>query len=129
MATYHDPRNVSLGGAPLSGVLEIRYGTESEPVAAGGDGQTHASVVVGGHAVCRGEIAFRDPVQARAAAGRSGVLTATLKGLAGAADKTLTVRGVRVVGDQAAVRRAAATAAAVRFVAASGDGTDPVSVA
>jgi hypothetical protein len=128
MATYHDPQNVTLGGTGLSGVSEIHYGVEAEPLVAAGDGQTHASVIARGGAVCRGEIAFGDPVQARAAVGRSGTLTARLKGIAGAADKTLTIRGVRIMAEHARVPRAAAAGGTVRFVAAADDGTDPVSL-
>ncbi|MCY2930402.1 MAG: hypothetical protein NTV86_13060 [Planctomycetota bacterium] len=129
MATYHDPRDVTLGGTALAGVLEIRYGVTAEPVTAGGDGQTHASVVVRGPGVCRGELVFRDPVGAQTAAGRGGTLTARLQGLAGAADRTLTIRGVRVLSEEGHVSRTRQGGCLVRFAAARDDGTDPVSVA
>ena len=129
MATVHDPQDVTLGGASLSGVLEIRYGLAAEPVTAAGDGQTHASVIVRGPGVCRGELVFRDPAQAQTAAGAGGTLTAKFKGLALAADKTLTIYGVRVLAEEGHVSRTHQAACLVRFAAARGDGTDPVTLA
>ncbi len=129
MATYHDPQDVTLGGTALAGVLEIRYGVTAEPVTASGDGQTHASVVVRGPGVCRGELVFRDPVQAQTAAGRGGTLTAKLKGLGSAADKTLTIYGVRVLTEEAHVTRTRQAGCLLRFAAARDDGADPAIVA
>lgn len=129
MATYHEPRDVTLGGTALAGVLEMRYGVTGDPVTAAGDAQTHASVVVRGPGVCRGELVFRDPVGAQTAAGRSGTLTARLQGLAGAADKTLTIHGVRVLSEQGNVPRTGQGGCVVGFAAARDDGTDPVSLA
>ncbi|MCY2925979.1 MAG: hypothetical protein NT031_11175 [Planctomycetota bacterium] len=103
MATVHDPQDVTLGGASLSGVLEIRYGLTVEP--------------------------FRDPAQAQTAAGAGGTLTARLKGLALATDKTLTIYGVRVLAEEGHVSRTHQAACLVRFAAARGDGTDPVTLA
>ena len=124
MPSVHNPQNVSIGAADLSDVLSIEWREiRREIVSPPGDDEIYHRTVGYGSAHVRGRLVFSDPAEAAAAAGRFGTLSATLKGVGGGSDLTLTITNVRTGGsDNLAGHNRGATCEAP-FLAASSDGT------
>ena len=124
MPSVHNPQNVSIGAVELSDVLSIEWHERrDEIVSPPGDDEIYHRTVGYGSAVLHGRLIFSDPAQAAAAAGQFGTLSATLKGIGGGSDRTLTITGVQTGGaDNLAGHNRAATCQ-VPFLGTSSDGT------
>jgi len=124
MPSVHNPQNVSIAAVELSDVLSIEWHERrGEIVSPPGDEEIYHRTVGYGSAVAGGRLTFADPAQAAAAAGQFGTLTATLKGIGGGSDRTLTITNARTGGaDNLAGHNRAATCS-IPFLAASSDGT------
>jgi len=131
MGSVHNPQDVAIGAVQLSGVLEIRWRQRRrEIISPPGDGLTHHSGVEYGAVTADGRLIFADPIQASSASGLFGTLTATLKGVGGGADRTLTITGVRTGESDNTVAHNRAAECAVRFLASGDDGiSSPVTLA
>ncbi len=116
---YHNPTNVSIGGAPITGVVAIVVAQSYAELHAVADGDTHESVARYTTARTSGAIRLVDPAQAAAAAGATGELSFTWTDAQGAADKTVTLAGCSLGGWEATVARDAVSAATVPFIAES----------
>ena len=124
MPSVHNPQNVSIGTTELSDVLSIEwYERREEIVSPPGDDEIYHRTVGYGSAVAGGRLVFADPLQAAAAAGRLGTLSATLKGVGGGSDRTLTVTNTRTGGPGNLAGHNRAATCHVPFLAASSDGT------
>jgi hypothetical protein len=130
MGSVHNPQNVTIGAVELSGVLVVQWRQQRrEIISPPGDGETYHSSVGYGSAIAGGELVFADPAQAAAAAGLFGTLTASLQGVAGGADRTLTIANIRTGGSENITGHNRAAKCVVRFLAASSDGnTTPVTL-
>lgn len=124
MPSLHNPRNVSIGQTDLTDVLAIDWSEQRrEIVGPPADGDVYHRIVEYGPAAVRGRIVFRSPAQAAAAAGKSGTLSATMAGLGGGPDQTLTITGLTTSGAANRVSHGRAASCEVSFLAASSDGT------
>lgn len=130
MPSIHNPHNVSIGATNLTDVVTLEWSEHrSQIIGPLADGETCHTIAEYGPAVVRGRILFRNPLQAQAAAGKEGTLSATLKALGGGGDQTLTITGVKAGGAANVATHGKAAECQVEFVAASSDGTtSPVSV-
>ncbi|MDP6546115.1 MAG: hypothetical protein QGH60_19215 [Phycisphaerae bacterium] len=130
MPSVHNPQNVSIGATELSDVLSIEwYERRDEIVSPPGDDEIYHRRVGYGSAVLHGRLTFTDPAQAAAAAGCFGTLSATLKGVGGGPDRTLTITNARTGGSDNLTGHNRAATCGVPFLAASGDGaTGPVTL-
>jgi len=123
MPSVHNPQNVSIGATELSDVLSIEWHEHRrEIVSPPGDDEIYHRRVGYGSAVAGGRLIFSDPARAAAAAGRFGTLIATLEGVGGGSDRTLTITSVRTGGSNNLVGHNRAAVCSVEFLAASSDG-------
>jgi hypothetical protein len=130
MPSVHNPQNVSIGSTDLSDVVSIEWNERrQEIVSPPGDDEIYQRRVGYANASLRGRLSFTDPVQAAGAAGRFGTLTATLKGVGGRSDQTLTITSVQSGGASNLVGHNRAASCHVPFLAVSSDGiTGPVTL-
>ncbi len=130
MPSVHNPNNVSIGGTSLTDVLAIEWQEQREQIVGPlADGETYHTIAEHGSAVIGGRILLRNPSQAAIAANKTGTLAATLAGIGGGADQTLSMTGVSTGGATNLVRHGRSAACEVPFVAASSNGTtSPVSL-
>jgi hypothetical protein len=118
-SVFHNPKNVSIGGVPLTGVVAIVVSQSYAELHAAADGDAHESVARYTTGRTGGAIRLVDPVQAAAAAGAAGTLSFTWTDARGVADRTVTIEGCSLGGYEAAVSRDAVSAATVPFIAES----------
>ena len=124
MPSVHNPQEVSIGAVELSDVLSIEWrDRRREIVSPPGDDEIHHRRVEYGSGVLCGRLTFSDPVQAAAAEGLFGTLTATLEGVGGGPDRTLTITNARTGGAGNIAGHNRAAVCDVPFLAASSDGT------
>ncbi len=124
MPSVHNPQNVSIAATELSDVLSIEWHERREEIVSPpGDDEIYHRTVGYGSAHLRGRLTFADPTQAAAAAGRFGTLSATLKGVGGGSDRTLTITNTRTGGSGNLAGHNRAATCHVSFLAASSDGT------
>ena len=130
MGSVHNPQNVSIGAVELSDVLSIEWReNRQEIVSPPGDDEIQHRRVGYGSSFIRGRLVFSDPAQAAAAAGRFGTLVATLKGVGGGPDRTLTITNAQTGGSDNLAGHNRAATCGVPFLAASSDGlTGPVTL-
>ena len=122
MGSVHNPTEVTIGAVQLSGVLVIEWGEHRrETISPPGDGEIYHPAVGYAPAVAGGKLVFADPPQADAASGLFGTLTATLEGVGGGADRTLTITNVRTGGAENIAGHNRAAKCGVDFLAASSD--------
>lgn len=131
MPSVHNPQNVTVGAIALSDVLTLEWNEHRRRIVSPpGDDETYHSTVGYGPAAVRGRLGFSDPAQAAGASGKFGTLTATLKGVGGGPDQTLTITGVQTGGAENLAGHNRAAACGVSFLASSSDGlTSPVTLA
>ncbi len=130
MGSVHNPQNVTIGAVELSGVLAVGWRQQrKEIISPPGDGETYHSSVGYGSTIAGGELVFADPAQAAAATGLFGTLTASLEGVAGGANRTLTIANIRTGGSENLAAHNRAAKCVVRFLAASSDeSTAPITL-
>jgi hypothetical protein len=130
MGSVHNPQEVSIGAAELSDVLSIEWRmSRPEIVSPPGDGEMFACHAGYRSVPLRGKLVFADPAQAAAAAGLFGTLIATLKGVGGGPDRTLTITNAKTGGSENLVGHNRAATSSVEFLAVSSDGaTSPVTL-
>ena len=127
---YHNPKTVTLGATPITGVVSISVQQQFAELHAAADNDVHESVAVQTTGRTTGSISLLDPVQAQAIAGTSGTLSFVWSSAAGASgDKTVTITGCCMAGWDGQVGRDMASRATLRFVAAKTDGSNPVAIA
>lgn len=130
MGSVHNPQEVSIGAVELSDVLSIEWREHRrELVSPPADDEIYHRILGYGSASVRGKLMFSDPAQASAAAGLFGTLTATLKGVGGGPDRTLTITNARTGGSDNLAGHNRTATCSVPFLAASSDGvTGPVTL-
>jgi len=116
---YHNPKSVTIGATPITGVSSITAGQTFSEIHAAADDDTHESVARHTTARTRGAIALVDPTQAEAAAGLTGSLSFVWTDVKGGSDKTVTIANCSLGDWEAQVGRDAASAATVSFIAES----------
>jgi hypothetical protein len=126
---YHNPKTVTIGSTSITGVQSITISQPRTEVHSAGDADAYESVAVYSTARTTGAIVLADPLQADSVAGSSGTLSFVWTDVRGTTDKTVTVSGCQLGGWSSEVARNDASVAVVPFIAASEDGTDPVSIA
>ena len=126
---YHNPKNVTLGATPITGVVAVALAQQHGELHAAADNDVHESVAVHTTGQTNGAIVLLDPVQAQAIAGTTGTLSFVWSNAAGSGDKTVTITGCSIAGWEGQVGRDGASRATLRFIAAKTDGSNPVGIA
>ena len=126
---YHNPTSVTIGSTSVTGVQSITISQPRSEIHSAGDADTHESVAVYSTVRTTGTIILADPFQADSIAGSSGTLSFTWTDVRGSTNKVVTVSDCQLGGWSSEVARNDASVAVVPFIAASEDGTDPVSIA
>ncbi len=116
-SVYHNPTNVAIGGASITGVVSISVSQTYDEIHAAADDDTHESVARYTTGRTSGTVALLDPVQAQAASGGTGALVFTWTDASGAANKTVTINNCSIGGWDGVVRRDAASTATLSFIA------------
>ena len=116
---YHNPKSVTIGSTPITGVVSIAAGQSFAEIHAAADDDTHESVARHTTGRTRGVIALVDPTQAEAAAGTTGTLSFVWSDVKGGSDKTVTIQNCSLGDWEAQVGRDAASAATLGFIAES----------
>ena len=123
MGSVHNPQEVSIGAVELSDVLSIEWReNRREIVSPPADDEIYHRTTEYGAASLRGRLVFSDPAQAASAAGRFGTLVATLKGVGGGPDRTLTITSARTGGSDNLAGHNRTATCHVPFLAGSSDG-------
>ncbi|MBT3201169.1 MAG: hypothetical protein HN350_14805 [Phycisphaerales bacterium] len=118
MGSVHNPQGVTIAAVELSDVLAVEWRERRrEIITPPGDGELHNSAAEYDAAVVSGRLLFADPAQAAAAAGLFGTLVASLQGVGGGADQTLTITNVRTGGAENLTGHNRAAKCSVSFVA------------
>ncbi|MCP4376265.1 MAG: hypothetical protein GY794_08845 [bacterium] len=130
MPSVHNPQNVSIGSTDLSDVVSIEWNEHrQEIVSPPGDDEIYQCRAGYANASLRGRLSFTDPALAAVAAGQFGTLTATLKGIGGRSDQTLTITSVQSAGASNLAGHNRGASCYVPFLAVSSDGiTGPVTL-
>ena len=116
---YHNPKSVTIGSTPITGVMSIAAGQSFGEIHAAADDDTHESVARHTTGRTRGTLTLVDPTQAEAAAGSTGTLSFVWSDVKGGSDKTVTIQNCSLGGWEAQVGRDAASAATLSFIAES----------
>ncbi len=116
---YHNPKSVALGETSITGVQSVVVSVRYGEIRAAGDDDTHESVARYTTARTSGTITLLDPTSADAVKGSTGTLSFVWQDVKGGTDKTVTIAGCSIGGYDAAVRRDAASAVALPFIAES----------
>ena len=128
---YHNPKNVTMGGTAVTGVVAVAVSQTYGELHASADSDVHESLAVRTTGRTTGLITLLDPVQAQALGGASGTLSFVWSNAAGGSgtDKTVTITGCAITGWEGQVGRDQASRTALKFVAAKPDGSNPVAIA
>ena len=122
--SHTNPQGVTIASTSLTGIQNISWSMNDELLQAPkADAEIYAGTPLKSGSAVSGSITFSNVLLADAAEGLSGALVATLKGMGGQGDSTLTITSVMIGSVSSQVAHGAPGSSTVSFVGYSEDGT------